>query len=320
MSNTDEDVEASGFEALPSKQACSSVVWTRVKKMINGPIVGTAVGFTAGLIPSVQDALFDGPLIWLSSSAKTLGTPVVGLSALIVGATLGQTILRIANSNPKLGRICKRLYCNVHPKPVQLVDNAVGFAVQPPVDNAVGYEFAVALSEEEQNKTADSVVVSFGSAAEDTDVDEEFDRALPSLAAPVATLAKEDELPSAWTIGTFVFSRMVICPAISCAMVWTFSDRFINSADPNDEKLIKLVLMLESASPSADILIMVCQAAGRTTAAQALAVAYLAEYLLGVLTQTAATALAVGWVYGDSFGLEEAAAMVFANNATNTSI
>eukprot|EP00729_Bicosta_minor_P029421 gene29421-14561_t len=156
---------AKSLSVTAGKTPLWEIVWRRAKMVLNGPIIGTAVGFAAGLIPEVQAALFSGPLVWLSSSAKTLGAPVVGLSALIVGATLGQTILRIANKNPRIGRFCKRLWCNVQPpQPVLAVNAAVGFedtkatTVPPPAPED---ENAVAKS--------DAVVVVFGSASEDTD-------------------------------------------------------------------------------------------------------------------------------------------------------
>ena len=64
-------------------------------------------------------------------------------------------------------------------------------------------------------------------------------------------------------------------------------------------RLIKLILVLEAAVPSADFVIVTCTVAGRTSGAQALSLAYLLQYMLGMFTMTAATGFAVGWIYED---------------------
>ena len=47
--------------------------------------------------------------------------------------------------------------------------------------------------------------------------------------------------------------------------------------------------------PSADSAIVLCQQTGRSRQAEALAMAYIYQYLLGILTVTAALAFAMWW-------------------------
>jgi hypothetical protein len=118
---------------------------------------------------------------------------------------------------------------------------------------------------------------------------------------------KEEPLPDMRVIAAFVFTRMVLCPLFGVGLVYMFGDRLIQSKDPNDAKLIKLILVLEAAVPSADAVIITCQQAGRTVGSQGLALAYLLQYLVSIVTLTTATTFAIGWIYGDDVEAADAA-------------
>eukprot|EP00051_Salpingoeca_urceolata_P019003 m.271729 g.271729 ORF g.271729 m.271729 type:complete len:126 (+) comp19325_c0_seq7:249-626(+) len=65
-----------------------------------------------------------------------------------------------------------------------------------------------------------------------------------------------------------------------------------------DEKLGRLVLLLQSFSPTANLLVVVCHWVGQTRSAELVAQALVFQYLLGLVTFTVAVSIALGLVYG----------------------
>ena len=68
-------------------------------------MIALLFGFVIAVSPGLKTALFSpkGSLLWLSSAATTLGTPMVGMMALIVGATLGLSLRRVSHPRPGPG-------------------------------------------------------------------------------------------------------------------------------------------------------------------------------------------------------------------------
>eukprot|EP00729_Bicosta_minor_P008754 gene8754-20663_t len=186
-----------------------SKVWSAMGQVINGNIIATVLGTTTDLTE-----MFDGGLLWFSSSMTTLGTPIVGLSALIVGATLGQTLHRLATTSAFCAKYCCQS-CTAADDDVSTGDDDKSGAVSSDGDRS---------SKRDQEKGEGD--------------------------------ADDDKLPSFWIITLFVLTRIVICPAVCCALVWGVGDRVITSSDPADAQLIKLVLILEAIVPSADFVIV----------------------------------------------------------------
>lgn len=284
-----------------------SRLWGILQPAMNSNSIATLIGIAVGLVRPLQTEMFDGGLIWFSSSCKTLGTPVVGLSALIVGATLGQTVHRLAKSNSTCGKLCCLCFGSTTPT-ADALDGAGSSSseeVQQYIDGAAA---GAANSSAEEEYAGFNSGEGGGGAA---DAPAKAPLTNPGAAAS-SDVAEVDAIPNIWIIILFVAIRMIVCPVVCCAIVWGVSDALITSADPADVQLIKLVLFLEASVPSADFVIVTCQRAGRVTAAQTLSVAYLMEYLLGILTLTLSVGFAMGWIYDD------AAALV--GNHTNNSV
>ena len=75
---------------------------------MNANMIALLAGFVIAVSPGLKLAFFspNGSLLWLSSAAITIGTPMVGVTALIVGATLGMTMRRVCPPRPP--RPCAR--------------------------------------------------------------------------------------------------------------------------------------------------------------------------------------------------------------------
>lgn len=210
------------------------------RKVFNPCMVACWIGYTIGVISPVQDEFFssDGRLLWASSAATTLGLPTVGLFALLVGATLGNTGRRWLYPDKPPGK--KRLYSDT----------------EVPADRG-GFGFAAA----QQQPQPDEV-----------------------------------RRPSTRVVGAFVFTRMVLCPAVTVALIYTLSGAVL-TANKDETKLAQLVMILEAVVPSADTVIATVTMAGRTVGSEALAVAYLWQYLFGAVSLTAGTAFGMAWLH-----------------------
>jgi len=115
------------------------------------------------------------------------------------------------------------------------------------------------------------------------------------VGVPFACLTDHDNIE--W-LRLVVLPCLPVTPFHSCTEVFSLPRAPpppIPTPPSRDARLIKLVLVLEAAVPSADFLIVTSQRAGRATGAQALAIGYLFQYLIGVLTLTIATGLGLGW-------------------------
>lgn len=69
----------------------------RLRGLTNINVVFLGIGFVIAMLPTLQHQLYSptGGLLWVSSACYTLGGPLVGMSSLVVGGTLGQSIRRV---------------------------------------------------------------------------------------------------------------------------------------------------------------------------------------------------------------------------------
>jgi hypothetical protein len=209
-------------------------------------MIGSFIGVAAGAITPFQTALFDGQMVWLSSAMKTLGTPTVGLSALIVGTTLGQTVYRLWVSfrKGKEGGRFGLLQVDLAVEKGADDGGALGGAPVNVLDNDHLIEEKFGFGE-------------FGDDAAATDGGPRNDGGIISI-EDEGEEPDELPLPSITVILALVVTKMVLCPMAGIAMIYFLADVVIRDADVLDTQLIKLVLILEAAVPSADFVIVTC--------------------------------------------------------------
>ena len=119
----------------------------------------------------------------------------------------------------------------------------------------------------------------------------------PVLAEPADPKPCSDQL-SNLQLGAFVVAKMVLIPAITIPIIIFMADHTLpSSLGKQDSDLIKLLLVLESATPSADTVMGIGLQFGLVRACTALSRAYLMQYLLSVLTMTIVVSIAFAWVY-----------------------
>jgi hypothetical protein len=247
----------------------------RLKGVANVNIVALLVGFGIALWAPLKKELYspNGGLLWLSSAAFTLGGPLVGMSSLVVGGTLGQTIRRVwlarraasVNASTTLSWAV-----DAHLEPTEsapTAETSLGGGAMTPT-NSIGTPSAV-------------------------------------NSAPTSGCAASDEEPWGQTVwrpsmrdqATLVVTRMVVCPTVCVALlIYTVDYMIPAEVTEINGKLLRLLLVLEAIVPSADFVIVLCIRGGRETAAEALSISYLWQYISGIFTITTGVAVAMSWI------------------------
>ena len=281
---------------------------SQITDVVSNPVLlSAAVGMIIGLVKPVQDALFaDGaPLLFISSTLKTLGKPVVPLSALLMSVSLGSFY----------DKLQKRRHAARKATDVTMAVNPVATFDADTESGNLGHGRSQGSRSTSYSEA--TIDTSYSEAILDTVVD---DSTATATAAPTATAAaaaaaaattvhpdlqftaivinqppetpvSKKEKMSTRTMITLVVVRTFLLPAINMALVICFADDIL--ADGPDRDIIKLILMIESAVPSAEMVIIMSQQNGQFEVAESLAVTYLFQYGLGMLPLGAAIAMSL---------------------------
>eukprot|EP00041_Stephanoeca_diplocostata_P036910 m.1368388 g.1368388 ORF g.1368388 m.1368388 type:complete len:506 (-) comp24954_c1_seq18:4114-5631(-) len=97
---------------------------------------------------------------------------------------------------------------------------------------------------------------------------------------PPAGDSKTKEVPTSVLVA-LALGRCILFPAVNLCLVFYFADSIL--PDSADRKYMKLVLAIESATPSADTIIVVCMQYGHREIAEVLAASYLLQYFIDML-------------------------------------
>eukprot|EP00038_Savillea_parva_P023521 m.41312 g.41312 ORF g.41312 m.41312 type:complete len:490 (-) comp6117_c0_seq1:168-1637(-) len=275
----------------------------RLAGVANVNVLAAVVGIGIGLWPALKDELFtsSGSLLWASSAALTLGGPLVGLSSIIVGATLGQTLRRVW-LNYKSRKTIQMSHTLQAPDVYAGGSDSVALTTRGSV---TVFEAEATLDDFPEDNpvpvgsSADKGVGAGAGRLDDTSggggggaVDVGPDADAVSAVPPDRPLVRHQAV--------LVLTRMVLCPLI-CLVVLrhTVGDMIPSGVTTINGKLLRLLLVLEAVVPSADFVIVLCIQGGRTVAAEALAATFLFEYMLGIVTITIGVAYAMVWI-GDN--------------------
>lgn len=251
----------------------------RLAGIANANVLAVFVGFGIALVAPLKHELYspNGSLLWLSSAAITLGGPLVGMSSLIVGGTLGATIRRAWGARQK-----QRAATATVVSPTVVFEANGGFDAPDQPSSTPGLEVPPqstpgAGSSRQTPKLGIKEGSNDNSASEDP--------------------AEIAQRPSVRDQTVLVLTRMVVCPTV-CVLLLIYTVDYMIPADVTEinGKLLRLVLILEAIVPSADFVIVLCIHGGRAAAAEALSVTYLWEYIAGIVTITFGVVVAMAWI------------------------
>ena len=92
------------------------------------------------------------------------------------------------------------------------------------------------------------------------------------------------------TLASLVLTRMVLVPGLCMLVAAALVSWILDSdADPT----LALVVVLQCATPSANLLVVVSTHVGFTRGAEFLAASYILQYLVGIISMTVGASLAV---------------------------
>lgn len=272
-----------------------------MKRLLNAPLIATIAALPVGLVAPIREAFFgddqgdsNPPLRFISSAAQSIGKPAIGIVTLLMAASFGHfaesTRVRL-RSGSGLGGSFGSIATEQH-------DDEGGDRKEDKEEDDEKENEMI-----ERGKTEDD-------GKEETK-DAEVGRR-PKNALLSRTRARSSSTVSALPTRVIVWlalARMVLLPLIHIALIILFADDLLQSNDESstngpsavvgasDVQLIKLVLIIEAATVSADTHVVVCSNNGHTAAAEALSGAYLLQYSMAVVTTTVSLCLAMSWIF-----------------------
>jgi hypothetical protein len=95
-----------------------------------------------------------------------------------------------------------------------------------------------------------------------------------------------------------VVTRLVICPIVLFSLFAAAEALQLPVLASSQDPVLRLLVLLESCSPSGQSVLLLCQLHGNTRAAKDLSLLYVAMYPLSLLTMTVALAVAMQMVFG----------------------
>lgn len=251
-------------------------LWLTFKKVvINPPILAVMVALFVGLIPAIQQQIFrtSGNLAIVGSAIGTIGEPVVALNTLIMSASLAQCDFPI-------DRI-KRWFDNFLFSDTDRYDtlssktfNDTTQLKQNVVDNDQGLEMEIFLEEDEKTIDIEKTI----------DSPDENDTGLP----PVRLT------PPLQSILALVVCRLILPPIMMLMINPLFMQ--LGMIDKS-QRLMLLIIMLESCSPPAQVLIVALNQLGIASAASDLSYIYVFMYVTSIFTVTLWTTVAMSVYY-----------------------
>jgi len=296
-----------------------------VKGLVNPPLCAVVAGTLVAVVQPLQHALFrpGGSLRWVGSATEIVGQGATPIITIVIAGTLGHSLprvmqqLRTCFTRPSQ-RPLKSLplqdptaptgpAATITVTPSCLNGSAQAAASLPFADtekqvceDAQGREVLADCADSKPDSLADSPEPSVTPHTCDTPI---TNSALPSMGGgapdPSAGTAVQDEAQhgssddidaSPSTLVWLVALRMVIIPAACMVLARVLISHVL--PDGADKRLA-LVLMLECATPSANLLVVTSTHVGFTAGAGFLAASYVFQYVVGIFSMTAGASMAV---------------------------
>eukprot|EP01035_Chromulina_nebulosa_P021916 gene21916-28375_t len=243
-------------------------------------MVAIFIGLLIGLVPALQQGLFnphgggdpfDGTFRPLGSAIVTLGEPLICVNCLVMAASLAQTDLGITSG-------------------IRYAQSMIDSFLFKDVETSQQNQWAKLIRIEKQLPAKDGLpcLVIQQQSQDDDD-------------APIAMKSDEGNkpksaVPKLRTIATHLLCRLILSPLIMLPIIVLSVRIGVLSAD---DRMMQLMLLIESATPSAQVLIVCVNQLGTPDLAANLAYIFVYEYFFSILTITFWTTIAISTFYGN---------------------
>lgn len=226
--------------------------------------IATALGFITACIPPLRDALFSsgGALRFFGSAIESLGSAAASVGTLVVAASLVHQAKDddddIAADNAENN-----------------IDNAIPASQKTPHNNA---ELGI-NTETSEATTSDNELTE----QHPRDLRAPMRRRLSSLSQTSnrVMVAIRHQKPTIRMHAWFICSRLIVTPAIVCALIIVMDCGGTLDGIP---KLAKMIVIVNSCLPGAQIIVLTLKSKGLSDSASIVAKVYLPSYLLSVVT------------------------------------
>ena len=223
------------------------------------------VGLLVGLVPVLQNAFFKdfSGLRPLGSALRTLSEPVVCINCLVMSANLAQ--IDVSQLRRGAQALSERMTIKFHGRTSSIVSM-----------DAIETSSASSPIHTSREELEDEVVISG------------FERSGESYGGT------SHDVPKPRSIATFLLCRLILPPLVMLPVLSLAVDAGI--VGPS-ERMMQLVVCIESAAPSAQLIIVSLSQLGKPKLASQMAFLYLFQYLCTIFTVTAFTAVAMSQIY-----------------------
>lgn len=278
-------------------------------------MVAAYVGMGIGLVQPVREVFFgeEAELLFVASSARLISGPMIGVLSLLVGSTLGNTAIAFLKSRteamgcgPSSSKNRESAEVGAVVEAYQLdgtgkqVTDSMQVVTDSPVINPGSQASPASGSPCSSGRSCCAPAADLSPTSQNTITSPVKDVPIEDVVVEAGDELVEDtdaEM-SGWQMASFVLVKMVLMPVVNVTLVLIGADLTIpNTMSENDRKLMKFILVLECAGPSADTVMGICLQFGKFRSCEILSRAYLLQYLLGTLTITVAVCVGFASVF-----------------------
>lgn len=233
--------------------------------LLSPSLLAISIGILIGLIPNLQALLFSTPSILrpFGSALITIASPVVCTNTLIMAASLAQVYFSILESRDR------------------------SKSMQQTIPDTIISPFHV-----ESKETYSNVEITF----EQRGVPIELDNLNPQDVNITSAATHETKLsvPKWRTVAVMIICRLIIPSLVMIAVAKLFVA--INLI-PQKEKLMQLLLVIESSSPSAQLIIVSLNQIGTPDIASGISYMFVFQYMTSILTVTMWATIGINAIY-----------------------
>ena len=265
------------------------------RALLTPPMAGIFIGVAAGLTGFGRHVLFNdsAPLAFLGRGIRLLAMPAVILPSIIMAASLYRGVANVVAARSAAKRARADDAPATDGDQERALPGVAAFTAEPTAGNPVAVDAVDVsrLQDDSRRATAVAVTRPMGVTGSVVDVPPAATPALPPLPPRTRTVDANTMLPKR------VFAGLVVCKCVLNPLV-LYAVYLV--AEPAGlvptSKLLRLVLLLQMATPSPQMVLVVCTQKGKLASTQNLALVYLGMYLLSTVTMTLFLAWALALV------------------------
>jgi len=274
------------------------------------PIISTCIGITLGIIGPLRNALFKDFtfLTPFGSALATVAQPIICLNCMIMSSSLATVkifpVKSVASNDLSVGKsVSKQKTTNTSSKKSQEQDaqeSLARFSVGQYAADGISFDtFQITGTRKRSVSESDVNAVRLSYNRTRTSDPERMPNVLPKISEDNLKVStpKDSNIvspPQSRTIFAMIFCRLILAPAVMLPLChYCVKSGWMSGKS----RTSMLVVVLESAAPSAQMMIVALSQLGLAKTASQIAYLYVFQYLSAILTITFWTTLTISLLY-----------------------